>query len=103
MYRTHMKKRGVNLDKAYKGLPGISVTIDQEKCDGCGMCVDQCFSAAMVLKDGMAIISDSCKACGRCIDACPQEAVLLNMDDKEVVYKQLANRIKDVANIWVEE
>jgi len=103
MYRTHMKKRGVNLDKAYKGLPGISVTIDEEKCDGCGMCVDQCFSASMVLKDGMAIISDACKACGRCIDACPQEAVLLNMDDKEVVYEQLENRIKDVANIWVEE
>jgi len=101
MYRTHMKKRGVNLDKAYKGLPGISVTIDQEKCDGCGMCVDQCFAAAMEIQNGVAVPGENCKACGRCVDTCPQEAVLLNMDDETNIYAQLVDRVKKVADIWI--
>ena len=103
MYRTHMKKRGVNLDKAYKGLPGISIEIDQTKCDGCAICTDQCFAGAMELRDEIAVPGTSCKACGRCIDVCPKEAVTLNMDDTSVVYKQLADRIKAVADIWSEE
>ena len=31
LYRTHMKHRGPNLDRAYKGLPGISVSVDPEQ------------------------------------------------------------------------
>lgn len=102
MYRTHMRKRGVNLDNAYKGLPGISIEVDMQKCDGCGKCVDQCFSAAMEIQNGAAHPDESCRACGRCIDACPQGAVFLKMDDEAIVYEKLVDRIKNVADIWVD-
>lgn len=100
MYRTHMRKRGVNLDNAYKGLPGISIKVDMQKCDGCGMCVDQCFVAAMEIQNGTAKPGDNCRACGRCIDVCPKGAVFLNMDDNATVYDHLVDRIKAVADIW---
>lgn len=103
MYRTHMKKRGVNLDHAYKGLPGIAVAVDPETCDGCGTCVDQCFVAAMEIQNGVATTGESCRACGRCMDICPQGAVSFRMDSEEAVYQQLVDRIKAVADIWTHE
>jgi UDP-glucose 4-epimerase len=102
IYRTHMKKRGPNLDAAYKKLPGISIQVDPVKCDGCGQCVDQCFVAAMALNNGRAAPSHSCKSCGRCVENCPQNAVSLHVQDENKLYEQLTQRIRSVADIWRE-
>lgn len=103
MYRTHMKKRGVNLNNAYKGLPGICIEVDNTICNGCGMCVDQCFVAAMEIQNGVAVPGEDCRTCGRCVDSCPQEAVSLYMDNANVVYSRLVDRVKKVADIWNEK
>ena len=95
-----MQKRGPNLDRAYKALPGISVEVSLEKCDGCGICVDGCFVAAMELREGKAVVGESCKACARCVEACPNKAVSLNIDDEDMLYEQLLGQIKEVADIW---
>ena len=100
LYRTYMQKRGPNLDRAYKALPGISVEVSPEKCDGCGICVDGCFVAAMELREGKAVVGESCKACARCVEACPNKAVSLNIDDEDMLYEQLLGQIKEVADIW---
>ncbi len=100
MYRTHMKKRGINLNHSYKGLPGISIDVNAKICDGCGVCADQCFVAAMKIQNGIASPDENCRACGRCIDACPQGAVSLHMNSEHAVYEQLVNRIKAVVDIW---
>lgn len=102
MYRTHMRNRGVNLDNAYKGLPGISIEVDSALCDGCGACVDQCFAAAMEIQNGAAVPGADCRACGRCVEACPQGAVFLHMEDEDAVYETVMERIKDVADIWTQ-
>ncbi|MBW2544719.1 MAG: 4Fe-4S binding protein [Deltaproteobacteria bacterium] len=100
LYRTHMEKRGPNLDRAYKKLPGISVEVDPEKCTGCGVCVDRCFVAAMKIDNGTAIPGESCKGCGRCVEICPEGAVSLRIENEEELYRQIKDRIKDVADIW---
>jgi len=100
LYRTYMQKRGPNLDRAYKGLPGISVEVDPEKCNGCGDCVEGCFVAAMELRNGTAVVGEDCKSCGRCVDVCPAGAVSLKIEDEDVLYEQLVGQIKDVADIW---
>ena len=82
MYRTHMKHRGPNLDGAYKRLPGISVTVDAKKCDGCGLCVDACFVAAIAMRDGKAVIGPDCKGCGRCSEICPVGAITVTLDER---------------------
>jgi ferredoxin len=53
-------------------MPG---KVDQEKCTGCGACIDACPAEAIEMKDGKALITDSCIDCGACIDECPVEAI----------------------------
>jgi ferredoxin len=83
IYRTYMKNRGPTLDRAYRRLPGISVCVDEEKCQGCGQCADNCFLATISLKNNTAVIGVSCAGCGRCATICPNGAITLIIDDEE--------------------
>ena len=50
------------------------VKIDEEKCDGCGICVTACAEGALKIVDGKArLISDKyCDSLGACLPGCPQ-------------------------------
>lgn len=55
----------------------VGPIIDESKCDGCGICVELCFTGALALRDGKAVVIDP-KAClyeGVCEDICPQGAI----------------------------
>ena len=103
IFRTHMRRRGPNLDRAYKRLPGISVAVDPERCDGCGLCVQRCFVGAMVLRGGRVQVGDSCKGCGRCAEICPRQAVSLTLENEDALVRRLLERIRAVADIQAEE
>jgi heterodisulfide reductase subunit A-like polyferredoxin len=94
-----MKSRGPALDGAYKKLPGITVKVDKKKCDGCEICVEKCFVAAIEMKEGFAIITDNCKACGRCYDACPAGAVKMTFPGEEEFIRQVKERIQSVSEL----
>jgi ferredoxin len=50
--------------------------INEEDCDGCGICVEECPVDTIVMKDEEAEINmDGCIRCGVCHDVCPQDAV----------------------------
>ena len=53
------------------------IRIDEEKCDGCGLCVPDCAEGALQIVDGKArLISDLfCDGLGACIGTCPQGAI----------------------------
>lgn len=53
------------------------VTIDKDKCDGDGECVDVCPSDVLELVDGKAEVvdMDECLGCESCIEVCEQEAI----------------------------
>jgi NAD-dependent dihydropyrimidine dehydrogenase PreA subunit len=53
------------------------IQIDEEKCDGCGICIPECHEGALQLIDGKArLISDLfCDGLGACIGHCPQGAI----------------------------
>ena len=62
-------------------IKGVStVKIDEEKCNGCGMCIKVCPHAVFVLKDKKAEIKDrdDCMECGACMKNCKQEAIKVN-------------------------
>jgi Pyruvate/2-oxoacid:ferredoxin oxidoreductase delta subunit len=53
------------------------VKIDEEKCDGCGLCVPACAEGAIQIIDGKAkLVSDTyCDGLGACLGECPQDAI----------------------------
>jgi Pyruvate/2-oxoacid:ferredoxin oxidoreductase delta subunit len=61
------------------GIARSVVKIDEEKCDGCGLCVPACAEGAIQIVDGKAkLISDSyCDGLGACLGHCPQDAITI--------------------------
>lgn len=46
-----------------------------EKCVHCGLCIKQCPSRNISLKNGSIIFNTHCYMCMRCINQCPREAI----------------------------
>ncbi|MGD8506553.1 MAG: 4Fe-4S binding protein [Candidatus Bathyarchaeota archaeon] len=61
------------------------VQIDEEKCNGCGLCILSCAEGALKIIDGKAkLISDKyCDGLGACIGECPQEAITVEKRESE--------------------
>jgi NAD-dependent dihydropyrimidine dehydrogenase PreA subunit len=59
------------------------ITIDHEKCNGCGACVPDCPEGALQIIDGKArLVSDLfCDGLGACIKACPSDA--MHIEERE--------------------
>ena len=54
----------------------MAVQIDQEKCNGGGLCVDVCPLQAISVEDEKAKVDqDACTECGQCVDECPNKAI----------------------------
>ena len=55
------------------------VRIDEEKCNGCGICVPACAEGALQIVDGKAkLISEKyCDGLGACLGECPQGAITI--------------------------
>ena len=62
---------------------GYVSQVDQDKCQGCGTCVDRCIFKAIEIKDGKRVWVDGrqCMGCGVCVDKCPHDALTLVRDD----------------------
>lgn len=63
------------------------ISINLEKCIGCGLCAKDCQCSDIKIIDGVAHpLYKSCLSCGHCIAVCPQNAVTIDeYDMKEVV------------------
>ncbi|PKM52246.1 MAG: ferredoxin [Firmicutes bacterium HGW-Firmicutes-7] len=55
------------------------VMINEDKCNGCGLCITGCHEGALQLINGKAkLVSDSyCDGLGACLPACPMDAISL--------------------------
>lgn len=53
------------------------IKIDDDKCNGCGLCADACHEAAIKIIEGKArlIRDDYCDGLGNCLPACPTGAI----------------------------
>lgn len=79
------------------------ITIDEEKCDGCGLCVDACHEGAIVVKNGKAALlkDDYCDGLGDCLPACPSAAITFEEReaapyDEEAVKARMAEKSRQL-------
>lgn len=72
------------------------ITIDEEKCNGCGLCAQACHEGAIGMVEGKARLlrEDYCDGLGDCLPACPAGAITFEEReaaayDKQAVEKHL--------------
>lgn len=55
------------------------IHIDEEKCDGCGLCIPACAEGAILIVNGKArlIAEKYCDGLGACLGDCPRNAISL--------------------------
>jgi NAD-dependent dihydropyrimidine dehydrogenase PreA subunit len=55
------------------------IVVDEEKCDGCGSCVEVCPNEVLEVQDGISVVvnPDDCVECESCVAECPNEAITL--------------------------
>jgi len=61
------------------------VRIDEDKCDGCGLCVPSCEEGAIKIVNGKAkLVADRlCDGLGACLGHCPQGAITIDQREAD--------------------
>ena len=67
--------------KGFAYLPDVAtLSLDRERCTGCGICIAVCPHLIFSLQDGKAIVldRDRCMECGACALNCPVKAIAVD-------------------------
>lgn len=65
--------------KSLEEIMGYNVTLDVDKCVGCGECVDVCPVEVYEMKDGKSdpVNADECLGCESCVQVCEGNCITI--------------------------
>jgi electron transport complex protein RnfB len=70
-------------DSFMPGMGAVSsfiMMVDEEKCMGCGDCIDRCPVQVLSMQDDIVVMdADHCIGCGLCVSTCPTEALRMEL------------------------
>lgn len=91
-----------DLGSVFKRMDGVTVSLDQGKCVGCGSCSEICFTKAVEIHDGVFSIDQAkCRGCGRCAEECPSDAITITYDEGAI--DGIVDRIGSLVNLSEEK
>jgi len=92
------------MHKGGKNMIRRIIKIDEEKCNGCGLCADACHENAIDLVDGKAKLmrENYCDGLGDCLPACPMNAI--SFEEREApAYDEAAVKAAQAAKKDIKE
>lgn len=94
LVRTDLRNAGAGFKRAIRKMEAVSVAVT-DRCEGCGTCAETCFVGAISLEGGRARIDrEKCKGCGRCAMVCPREAIEVEFDEEDELWRELLERVR---------
>jgi UDP-glucose 4-epimerase len=80
-------------------LKGMTVEVEEDKCVGCGKCVEVCPFNLRILEEGRSSVDPNrCVGCGRCLPVCPEGAISIDVQDPELIEKFIT-KIESIVDV----
>jgi NAD-dependent dihydropyrimidine dehydrogenase PreA subunit len=76
------------------------IRIDEEKCNGCGLCIPNCAEGSLEIRNGKAVLVKEalCDGLGACLGHCPEDALIIEERDSDAFDEELVEeRLKQLA------
>ncbi len=82
------------------------IEIDEEKCNGCGLCIPNCHEGALQIVNGKAKLVNEvyCDGLGNCLGHCPEDAIrVVEKEVKDFDFKATNKHLKEISKDELKE